>query len=272
MGQRHQIFVKIANPLHHFSNPSKVEIANLKKEFGTGEFAILGYHNQWLYGRSALENCLRLLFFAKQFSRESKVSSKVFDGYNSPICPNGIKSNFTNVKDLTTAIGIVMNFQAVKSDWLEAGFNSSRYEGAELNHDFTIGDNNDGIHIVDMVERKYCFMNISRYKSSDNSLCHSASDLPYLVPVDAKAYVAAYYGETLETCNPYYFERAEKELKDYTGGDKEAKIAEAKAKIINDNIKTNGKIVKKFKGFELLTIDEIKAMFPKMLQLVDLLH
>jgi hypothetical protein len=268
MGQRHQIFVKIANPLHSLPSLSEAQKKNLVKEFGKGEYAILGYHNQWLYARSALDHCLRLLNFSKQFSRKLKTDKDCWGGYNSPICPAAFRNTFTSVNDIATAIGYVMNFNPVTTEWLDAGFNSSFYEKGQTNHDFTIGDNNDGIHIVDMVESKYCFMNIYESTPNENGTLHySASDLPYLTPVDAHTYVKAYRGESLETTNPYYLEKVEEKLKDYTGEDKQAKIDAGKNFIVSHNTKLNLKQSKKFKGFGLLTIDELRVMFPKMKEL-----
>jgi hypothetical protein len=276
MGQRHQIYVKIANPLHQLIRIDSTKKKALEKEFGTGEFAILGYHNQWMYGRSALENCLRLLNFAKQFSYKDKTDKEGWGPYNSPICPASMRGNFNTVESIANGIGMVMNLMPVKTEWLEAGINSSWYEKGNTNHDFTSGDNNDGIHIVDMVTNKYCFMNITRpYKDKTDELSYSSYDLPYLIPVDALAYVRAYYGETIETCNPYYFERAEQKIiyenegavKKLSEKRLKKKIDIATQKVLLNNVKINHKQWKSFNEFGLLTLDDLRVMFPKMKQL-----
>ena len=247
MGQRHQIFVLIPNPVKHLrlDNTEKVR---LQKEFGTKEFSIIAYHNQWLYGRSALQNAIALLNFGAQFTKEQKTTTKGWNAYDCPFTPNGMGSKFDTPEKITTAIGFIMNYRPVKTPYLDAGIGGSWYIGKTdegINFDFTRGDNNDGITIIDLIENKYCFMNI--YEQRIDS--HSASQLPMLKPVKADDYVRAYYGETEETINDYY-------IKDKTP----KQIAE----ILADNVKHNVKCILPFKKFGVLTLDEIGAMFDKM--------
>ncbi len=261
MGQRHQVFVKIINPISGFSFANEAEKKQAQKEFGTGKFSILAYHNQWLYGRSALVNCVNLLKFGKQFTKEAKSEDKGWGDYSSPVTVKGIEANFNTPEKLTTAIGFIMNFRPVKTSFNDAGIGNSWYVGKTdegINHDFTLGDNNDGITIIDVVENKYCFMNINKRNFNDG-LGFAARDLPYLTPVDARAYVSAYYGETIETTNPFYFGNHDRSL---------VTMSEDKQlDIVNKTIKTNDRVVKMFKGFEVLSLTEIKAMFPKMKEL-----
>ena len=105
-------------------------------------------------------------------------------------------------------------------------------------------------------------MNISSYPNEDNELCNSASDLPYLQPATARQYVSAYYGETIETINPYYIE-------DYVANSSEKKRKTPKQieAVLKGFVKTNTRLAKQFDKFELLTIADLKKMFPKMEQL-----
>ncbi len=57
---------------------------------------------------------------------------------------------------------------------------------------FTMGDNNDGISIIDTIERKYCLMNISNYDAEYTDVSALQSMLPY----DANDYVHCYYPES----------------------------------------------------------------------------
>lgn len=250
MGQRHQIFVKIANPSKHFYDAT--EKAKAEKQFGKGEYAILSYHNGWLYGRSALETALRLLNFGKQFTKEQKTSKDAWDGHNSPIAVKGMMNRFDSVDKLTQAIAFVLNFRPTKNNNRnEAGFDSNFYIGETdegINDNYTLGDNNDGITIIDLIENKYCFMNINTYGNEDE-LNYSASDLKPFEPVNAHEYVKAYYGESIETCNPYYFERGK---------------GKTQQEVIEILIKENAKLHTKFKGFGLLSKSEVKGMFPKV--------
>lgn len=75
-------------------------------------------------------------------------------------------------------------------------------------------------------------------------------------PVSAKEYVSAYYGETIETTNPYYFGNHDRS--------KVTKTVAQQQKIVDKNIKLNKGIAKGFDNFEVLTIDEVQAMFTKM--------
>ena len=247
MGQRHQIFVKILNPLNELSFNTDEEKKKATKELGTGKYCILAYHNQWLFGRSALQQALSLLMFGKQFSHKSKTGERDdYGSYNCPFSKSGF-NEFNSIQKIADGIAMVLNLRLRTTAWLSAGIGSTWYLGSEegMNQDFTRGDNNDGITIIDVVENKYCFMNIDKQRDDD----YSASALPSMVPVDAKAYVQAYYGETLETLNPYY---------------KENKTEAQTSKLLQSNIKVNAQAYRGFKNFGVLTLAEIQAMFPKM--------
>ena len=256
MGQRHQIFVKIANPAKHIYTRNDAEKKALEKEFGTDEFTMLAYHNQWLFGRSALQNALNLLKFGKQFTKEEKTDPKSWGhGYNCPFTINGIKQEFSDTKKLVDTIAFIMNFRATKTAWVNAGIGGNWYIGLEdegIREDFTRGDNNDGITIIDLVENKYCFMNI--YEQDLER--YDVMRLPMLKPVSARDYVSAYYGETIETTNPFYFGDHDRS--------KVTKTVAEQQKIVDKNIKLNKDIAKGFDKFEVLTLDEIQAMFTKM--------
>lgn len=110
MGQRHQIFVKIANPAKHL-HAQPAEKRELEKEFGTDEFTVLVWHHQWLFGRSALANALRLLGFAVQFTREVKTDPKAWGAYKCPFSINGMKQTFTR-DEIIANLTFILNYQA----------------------------------------------------------------------------------------------------------------------------------------------------------------
>lgn len=249
MGQRHQIFVKVANPIKHVYKENVTP--QMKKVFGTGNTTILPFHNQWLYGRTALAHALNILVHASQLEREQKIDAKAYGGYNNPFSVNFLKQKFDKMDKWINTIEFIMNYIPKATDFNEAGLLSSFYIGEMdygIQNDFRMGDNNDGITIIDAIENKYCFMNISDY-GKDNELRHSASDLPYLVPCSAHDYVKCYYGETVKTTNEYHFERAIER-----GFTKKQTIASHK--------KLNSVLVKQFSDFTLLTSDEVATMFP----------
>ena len=257
MGQRHQIFLNVPNPILQFpawelkKNGLR---AKLEKQFGTAETCIVAFHSQWLYGYSALDTALQALTFAAQFTKKAKTDTKSWGPYNTPITPKGIETNFQTIEKWIAALETILNFRPVKTAYREAGFDSSFYIGEMdegINFDFTRGDNNDGITIIDMINNKYCFMNINGKPDKKDSR-NSASDLPYLRPSNAHAYVAAYYGETTETANEYHIKR---------GG--ELKPAMTPQQVVERHAKDNAKLVKKLSKFEVLTMDEVKALFPR---------
>ena len=249
MGQRHQIFVKIANPIKHV-HKEKVT-AQMKKVFGTGNTTILPFHNQWLYGRTALAHALNILVHASQLEREQKIDDKAYGGYNNPFSINFLRLKFDKMDKWINTIEFIMNYIPKATDFNEAGLLNSFYIGETdygIQADFRMGDNNDGSTIIDVIENKYCFMNISDY-NTDDELCNSASDLPYMIPCSAHDYVKCYYGETVKTANSYHLEHGvEKGL--------------TNKQIVTQHKKQNSVLVKQFSDFTLLTSDELAVMFP----------
>ena len=104
MGQRHQIFIVDGGEIRTF-------------------------HNQWLYGHSAVQHCLNIL----QWDGESDLLETM----------NAIPAGF---------------WARTSKDGTEKSFNSFPEDWAPLKEDFTAGHNNDGVHIVDPEAGKCCFM------------------------------------------------------------------------------------------------------------------
>lgn len=252
MGQRHQIFIHLPNPVHCVYGNDLTD--KMKQYFGTEPTTILPFHNQWLYGRSALLSCLNVLIHSSALDLKDKTGKGGWGSYTTPFSVNGIKNKFTDPDKFVGAIEFIMNWIPEATGFNDAGFMGAWYLGAnhpEMRGDFTMGDNNDGITIIDVITNKYCFMNISSYKKDNGELCYSANDLPYMVPVSAHEYVKAYYGESLKTCNPYYIgETLQK------AGNKTAK--QLVAEIKNDNMK----LVRRFTKFEVLNSGEVAKLFP----------
>lgn len=256
MGQRHQIFIRIANPVKFLNFKNKVEKVKYENELGTEDTTVLAFHNQWLYGRSALQNCLNLLKFGKQFSKDIKLGVEKYGGYDCPFSPNAWGSNF-DLPEIIRSIEFVMNFRPVNTAWLGAGLGRTYYIGemdcdSNIRKDFTRGDNNDGVTIIDLIENKYCFVNIYEQEKKSHSVC----ELPSMKPVSAAEYVKAYYGETISRTNPYYFKKTANK--------------EDKQKVVDSAIKTNLQASKGFNEFEVLTLDELQSIFPEMILKLNL--
>jgi hypothetical protein len=249
MGQRVQILVSIPNPVKHIIFSNKAEKQKAIEMLGNGKTTILSFHNQWLFGRSSLQQCLALLEFANNFTKKDLLSPN--GGlYNVPFSVTGFNT-YNTIEKITKAIAFIMNFRPKNTEWLAAGIGSSWFVGSdeydiELREDFTRGDNNYGVIIVDMINKKYCFTNPyskSREKKYD------VRNLPMCKPFDAHSYVKCYYGETVKTINPFYLQN---------------KTKEQQLELVKENQKINGELANQFKGFKVLTLEELDMMFPKM--------
>jgi hypothetical protein len=249
MGQRVQILVQIPNPVKHLYFKDKAEKQKAIEVLGNGKTTILSFHNQWLFGRGALQQCLSLLQFANNFTKKDLLGNHS-SLYDVPFSVTGF-NNYNTIEKITKAIAFIMNFRPNNTEWLSAGVGASFYIGTdeydiELREDFTRGDNNDGVIIVDMINKKYCFTNPyskSREKKYD------VRNLPMCKPFDAHSYVKCYYGETIKTIKPYHLEN---------------KTKEQQLELVKYNIKVNGELANQFKGFKVLTLEELDMMFPKM--------
>jgi hypothetical protein len=111
---------------------------------------------------------------------------------------------------------------------------------------FDGGDNNDGITIIDMVNKKYCLMNI--YEKSDE-VRQDAYDLPKFEPVSALEYVKAYYPDNVDGLN------------DYVKKDLDSEGIQEK---IDSHKEVLAEIEEMFKGMEVMTLEEVKEIFPKV--------
>lgn len=196
MGQRHQIFLKIHNPVKSTGNRLKgKELTKAKHMFGNSTYTVIALHHQWLYGQSAVVNVKNMLDitrdsdnvyhnpFAKNFVMYSidefieKLMMMVQVQPN-PLHPRGIgieRMHFLNTECIDT---------------------DGKYKGEwDMRKDCTLGDNNDGITIIDTISRKYCMMNIFTYDVSDelDEDYTGIYNLPSMSPCSAMEYVEAYY-------------------------------------------------------------------------------
>jgi hypothetical protein len=248
MGQRHQQFIRTLNPVKHGYHPEGFDMFNKRKKF-----VILPFHNQWLFGRSAPLSALRVLEHAQNIPEGSRNGKDEFSRHNSPF---GSSSRMLDeFNQYINAVECIINYTPKSEYGVNLpGFGSSwflnrtdREEYEEMSSDFTAGDNNDGITIIDIPNLKYCFMNISNY--SEEEISEDVNDLPYLKPVSALDYMSAYYPMGLGKFSEY-------SVKENT---KEELI-----KQINANTELNNKIASRFEPFEVLTLSEVQKMFPKV--------
>ena len=146
MGQRHQIFIKVNNPIKLKRNyVSKEENSKARKIFGNGKHTILAIHHQWLYGRSAVYNIGHIFDITKNMN-----------DYNNPFSDDYL------VDSLDSYINDVMMLLQVQTNPLhprgtgiekmtflntECLDENGNYEDkwGDIRLDFRNGDNNDGI-------------------------------------------------------------------------------------------------------------------------------
>jgi hypothetical protein len=79
MGQRHQLFILVNNPVkleRNYANDTDKKLA--RKMFGSGKHTILAIHHQWLYGRSAIYNINHIFNITENMNEYNNPFS---DGY-----------------------------------------------------------------------------------------------------------------------------------------------------------------------------------------------
>jgi hypothetical protein len=253
MGQRHQIFIKTINPYHAAFDKKKK--AELKKMFGTNKTTVFVFHNQWLYGRSALLSALNVLEFNDGLTSKERRMGNV-SAYNNPFTADAIRvKSFDHIK---TVMEAVLNLVREDNDYRGKGWLGSFLINdidPELRESFDEGDNNDGVTIIDAIENKYCFMNISDYERG-RRLGHNSRDLSYLKPSTGKQYVEAYNPSTKAKAKcSFYGKEAIKE------GEFESFVKETRA--------TNNGLVKRLKKFDVLTEAELRKIFRKFYAIKD---
>lgn len=190
MGQRHQLFLKVNNPVKNKRNYSSDKDKKLmRKMFGSGKHTIIALHHQWLYGRSAVSVINHIL---------NVTNPNTMNEYNNPFGESYmIESLEKYIDDIMMLLQVqtdpkfprgvgIERMTFLNSECIDEGKYDSRWD---MRLDFTMGDNNDGVSIIDTIERKYCLMNIFSQEIGDTSV----SNLPTMIPCSAEDYVNSYY-------------------------------------------------------------------------------
>lgn len=126
------------------------------------------FHHQWLYGHTAINVCADALKFAKQSPTESRGLGAF-----------PTQQDFQEV--LKVVLSVVRRGQNARAKRIENWIDVTK-EG--LCKDFTLGDNNDGVIILDLRDPKdpaYCFV-------TNNDLYSN----PF-TPISGEDYLATYY-------------------------------------------------------------------------------
>lgn len=259
MGQRSQQYIRFDNigkllePILKLDDMSiwrdklhelaiiKVGFDKWYEAFGKEDTCIMAVHNQWLYGRSLALTALKLL----EWNKFSKDNTNPFNkkGYRD----NYNDFNFKTPQDFLNFAKLFLN--TIMNDPLSQYARGGMERFYIMNMDDkgiaktpSYGDCNDGIIVIDFISGKYAFMNIG----GDSTV----EQLPKHKPVSAHEYIKAYYPES--------------QTKQFIENCEYKKLQKDKwQKLLDDNKKINNKFVRRFKAFKMLTIEEIREMFPK---------
>jgi hypothetical protein len=181
MGQRAQIFV-ITENLDLLDNSYHKPTQREKEAFGTGKTTVLAYHHQWLFGRGALKNTLRVLEYVKK-------SKKI---YYSPFNSERRSPSLTKTVEMGNLVRNLMSIDTKRGDYnyfIPLNDSTQPKDESEdiMREKFDMGDNNDGFHIIDTINLKYCFI--------ANNACDSTlrDGVPHYTPLSAETFVRAYY-------------------------------------------------------------------------------
>ena len=180
MGQRHQVYVFV------------------KDEKGIVRGA--GLYHQWLFGRTAGLQAIRMMEYFKEAKKESYHPLMGGDGFGLPIL-NKFLENFYSIIQETGYYSTEGSALDTANGW-EDGVRDPR-----------IINNDDGVTVFDFTDPKnptYCMMNIHEQDRDSDSL-------PKWTPVSAERYIRAYYpvGGTAyqkERWSAKQFEKNEEEL------------------------------------------------------------
>lgn len=242
-----QIFIRIKNSFQNLNseikntskdywdnNKQKKEqllrrIAEYKEAFGEEPTTTYVYHHQWLYGRSALLGLINVLTIAKYG-----------EDHNNPFKEN---SYFTGEESIHAVKYTLSLFNSRLASLIGRvgieGFRLLNFNEPEMREDFSRGDNNDGVLIIDAISHKYAFVNIG----GDSTI----NQLKRLDPVSAERYVRLYYPQnatdSATNCAP-----KDGDFENYW----------------RTNTRINRLFIKALAPFEVLSTEELIKLFPKV--------
>jgi hypothetical protein len=118
-----------------------------------------------------------------------------------------------------------------RSIYDDSVFNESEHPAGLITR-FDELDNNDGILLVDMISKKYCFIMTDTFDPSN-----AKEEITKFTPINASEYIQAFYPET---------------------------VRHQDAITVNHNIKLNKPFKKVMKGFDVLSLEDVREWFPEM--------
>jgi hypothetical protein len=223
MGQRHQVYLRLPG-------------ANNRPE------VTIGIHHQWLWGRTAARSLANLLKFVAN------------QGEYGPFTSNGGRDAMSALEAIYSVDVDSGYFHSVHPLWKWDNESKGPKVGVhdECCADPTLGDNNNGITVIDLSgeKPKYCFMSVGHLECLGEGQENNYTNFK---PIDIDQWMTLHYptykdGETCgcETCT------------------KEPKYKKGHDKAIKANGEACRALVDFISKFEVLTKAEIKRIFPKL--------
>lgn len=257
MGQRFQVYIRIHNPLKNKSivedlsrfNQDGSILKQAKRLFGNKKTSILAFHHQWLYGVTAAAICANIMreVTIQRTKSSAHILSTERDEFPYPVDYTGDKTKVDGYMEVVKAIffnqfnaefaehgaryGIERVIDLSKDCFDKNGKYDKRYD---CRVDFRGGDNNDGIMIIDAIKNKYCFIH------------RIYGDVKTLVPISAEKYVKTYRPTEKSKLMRENDERDEDKIQE----------------MLKDNRETAAFVKEAFSNFNLLTLDDVKEIFP----------
>lgn len=251
MSEASQIFIRTLNPVHLTESSLGWEAkAKWEKALGSGEHTILVHYHQWCYGVTLAAAVHRILAFHTK-NRWHQGEFHPFSPYPETFLSYGLMRRDFNENFDDRCIERYIEFYSfllsINSNPWKYGrgygvegfrFTNTDEDESKVIRNFKKAYQDNGICIIDAVNQKYAFMNISRHG-------FGYINLPINKPLSAREYARSFYP------------------------DKREKFRKSMREIENDNtFIENAKVLKyvesKFRSFKVLTMEEIAKMFPQM--------
>lgn len=206
MGQRHQVYLRLPKVYYNPRNCNNKPATTI------------GLHHQWLYGQTALILLNNFMMFWEN-TKDNKYSPLV-------------KWDESEVQTILNSLYSV--------DHTRGYYHRVHVLNAECCSDPRLGDNNDGITIIDLTDEKprYSFMAICGLEGENRAAVKD------FTPLSAHEYVSSYY--------PHY------QTKTTTTGDRGNVVDKTKF-----HAETK-ELVKTLSKYQVLTIEQVRNMFPQM--------
>jgi hypothetical protein len=213
----------------------------LRKLFGRKKTTVIPIHHQWLYGRSAPAMLWNIL----------NVTNPETMGTGNPFHPetymlDGVDGFINKLMAMIQVNTCPLSPRGIAFEGMHFLLDE---DDVDMREDFTLGDNNDGVLIIDAIERKYCFINIFIYKELYSQMdATSIYFAPSMTPLSAREYMKCYYPEVLSRIDS---DTPKKQKVENIALNLEMD------KLINDSFEPS-----------VLTLKEVKKIFPKVFKKV----